>query len=170
MKKPSRNGQAEAQSMLTHWQEAVPNDRLAHLVKDVTRAFIRALQARLTRHGVSFGHWTFLRVLGNRWTHTARADRPGRRHGADHLRRHQGDGEAWLCGARAATGNRHKVYSGKDRVMLHEHTLVLHELLHHRQQPSSPRQEAVTGIRLASTWGRWFRIGAMPALPNGVAR
>lgn len=63
MKKPSRKGPAEAQSMLTHWQEAVPNDRLAHLVKDVTRAFIRALQARLTQHGVSFGHWTFLRVL-----------------------------------------------------------------------------------------------------------
>ncbi len=63
MKKPSRKGPAEAQSMLTHWQEAVPNDRLAHLVKDVTRAFIRALQARLTQQGVSFGHWTFLRVL-----------------------------------------------------------------------------------------------------------
>lgn len=63
MKKPSRKGPAEAQSMLTHWQEAVPNDRLAHLVKDVARAFIRALQARLAQHGVSFGHWTFLRVL-----------------------------------------------------------------------------------------------------------
>lgn len=63
MKKPSRKGPVEAQSMLTHWQEAVPNDRLAHLVKDVTRAFIRALQARLAQHGVSFGHWTFLRVL-----------------------------------------------------------------------------------------------------------
>ena len=63
MKKPSRKGPAETQSMLTHWQEAVPNDRLAHLVKDVTRAFIRGLQARLAQHGVSFGHWTFLRVL-----------------------------------------------------------------------------------------------------------
>jgi DNA-binding MarR family transcriptional regulator len=63
MKKPSRNGPAEAQSMLMHWQEAVPNDRLAHLVKDVARAFIRALQTRLAQHHVSFGHWTFLRVL-----------------------------------------------------------------------------------------------------------
>jgi len=63
MKKPSRKVRAEAQSMLTHWQEAVPNDRLAHLVKDVTRAFVRALQARLAQHGVTFGHWTFLRVL-----------------------------------------------------------------------------------------------------------
>lgn len=62
MKKPGK-GPAEAQSMLTHWREAVPNDRLAHLVKDVARAFIRALQVRLAQHGVSFGHWTFLRVL-----------------------------------------------------------------------------------------------------------
>jgi DNA-binding MarR family transcriptional regulator len=52
-----------AQLMLTHWQEAVPNDRLAHLVKDVTRAFVRALQTRLSRHSVPFGHWAFLRIL-----------------------------------------------------------------------------------------------------------
>jgi MarR family transcriptional regulator, organic hydroperoxide resistance regulator len=55
-----------AQTLLTHWQEAVPNDRLAHLVKDVTRAFIRALQSRLNRHDVSFGHWAFLRILWER--------------------------------------------------------------------------------------------------------
>jgi DNA-binding MarR family transcriptional regulator len=54
------------QAMLKHWQEAVPNDRLAHLVKDVTRAFVRALQARLARHSVSFGHWAFLRILWER--------------------------------------------------------------------------------------------------------
>jgi DNA-binding MarR family transcriptional regulator len=41
----------------------VPDDRLAHLVKDATRALVRALQLRLSRPGVSFGHWTFLRVL-----------------------------------------------------------------------------------------------------------
>jgi DNA-binding MarR family transcriptional regulator len=63
MKKPARKVAADAQSMLAHWQEALPNDRLAHLVKDVTRAFVRALQVRLAQHGVSFGHWTFLRVL-----------------------------------------------------------------------------------------------------------
>jgi len=49
--------------MLRHWREAVPNDRLAHLVKDATRALSRALQMRLTRYSVSFGHWTFLRIL-----------------------------------------------------------------------------------------------------------
>jgi DNA-binding MarR family transcriptional regulator len=41
----------------------VPNDRLAHLVKDATRSLVRALQMRLAEHGVSFGHWTFLRIL-----------------------------------------------------------------------------------------------------------
>jgi DNA-binding MarR family transcriptional regulator len=41
----------------------VPDDRLAHLVKDATRALVRALQVRLARHKVSFGHWTFLRIL-----------------------------------------------------------------------------------------------------------
>ena len=57
---------ADAEQILRHWREAVPDDRLAHLVKDATRAFVRALQARLAAHGVSFGHWTFLRVL---WEH-----------------------------------------------------------------------------------------------------
>jgi DNA-binding MarR family transcriptional regulator len=54
------------QEILRHWREAVPNDRLAHLVKDATRALVRALQMRLVEHGVSFGHWTFLRILWER--------------------------------------------------------------------------------------------------------
>jgi DNA-binding MarR family transcriptional regulator len=54
------------QEILHHWREAVPNDRLAHLVKDATRALVRALQMRLAEHDVSFGHWTFLRIL---WEH-----------------------------------------------------------------------------------------------------
>ena len=53
----------DAQLILRHWQEAVPDDRLAHLVKDATRALVRALHVRLARHGVPFGHWTFLRIL-----------------------------------------------------------------------------------------------------------
>jgi len=55
--------QDDAQIILRHWRDAVPDDRLAHLVKDATRAFVRALQIRLAHHDVSFGHWTFLRVL-----------------------------------------------------------------------------------------------------------
>ena len=53
----------ETRNILRHWQEAVPNDRLAHLVRDAGRAYTRALQLRLADHGVPFGHWTFLRIL-----------------------------------------------------------------------------------------------------------
>ena len=52
-----------AEAILRHWREAVPDDRLAHLVKDATRAYARALQLRLLEHSVSFGHWSFLRIL-----------------------------------------------------------------------------------------------------------
>ena len=55
-----------SQRVLRHWHEAVPNDRMAHLVKDTTRSFLRALQARLAVHGVQLGHWTFLRILWER--------------------------------------------------------------------------------------------------------
>ena len=51
------------ETVLRHWREAVPNDRLAHLIKDATRALVRALSMRLAEHGVSFGHWSFLRIL-----------------------------------------------------------------------------------------------------------
>ena len=57
---PGRGG---TQAILRHWQEAVPNDRLAHLVRDAAKGLTRALQARLAEHGVSFGHWAFLRIL-----------------------------------------------------------------------------------------------------------
>src|SRR6266436_883254 len=53
----------DTQRLLRHWRDAVPNDRMAHLVKDATRALVRSLQTRLARHDVSFGHWTFLRIL-----------------------------------------------------------------------------------------------------------
>jgi len=49
--------------LLKHWHDAVPDDRFAHLVKDATRALVRALQRRLARFGVPFGHWAFLRIL-----------------------------------------------------------------------------------------------------------
>ena len=64
--KPTRAAPHETEDILRHWREAVPDDRLAHLVKDATRALVRALQMRLAAHGVSFGHWTFLRIL---WEH-----------------------------------------------------------------------------------------------------
>lgn len=37
--------------------------RIGYLVRDVHRAFSRALQARIASHGVSMGQWFFLRAL-----------------------------------------------------------------------------------------------------------
>ncbi len=51
------------QAILRHWHEAVPDDRMAHLVRDAARGLTRALQFRLGAHGVSMGHWVFLRIL-----------------------------------------------------------------------------------------------------------
>lgn len=55
-----------ARRVLRHWHEAVPGDRMAHLVKDAMRGLHRALQERLSQHGVQPGHWDFLRVLWQR--------------------------------------------------------------------------------------------------------
>jgi MarR family transcriptional regulator, organic hydroperoxide resistance regulator len=54
---------AVADCMLRAWHADVPNDELAHLVKDASRAFSRSLQLRLAEHGVAVGHWAFLRIL-----------------------------------------------------------------------------------------------------------
>jgi len=51
------------EAILLHWREAVPDDRLAHLVRDAARGLTRALQLRLSEHSISFGHWVFLRIL-----------------------------------------------------------------------------------------------------------
>jgi citrate synthase len=43
--------------------EPADDVRMAHLVKDAARSFLRSLQIRLATEGVSLGHWTFLRIL-----------------------------------------------------------------------------------------------------------
>ena len=64
MRKGSKSESRDSrQAILYHWREAVPNDRLAHLIRDAARSCVRALQMRLAEHSVSFGHWTFLRIL-----------------------------------------------------------------------------------------------------------
>ncbi len=63
MTRPKKPRPGETNAILRHWREAVPNDRLAHLIKDSTRALLRALQMRLAEHAVSLGQWTFLRIL-----------------------------------------------------------------------------------------------------------
>ena len=60
------------QAVLLHWRETLPKDRLAHLIRDVARMQTKALQARLVEHDVSFGHWTFLRILWMRDGQTQR--------------------------------------------------------------------------------------------------
>jgi DNA-binding MarR family transcriptional regulator len=54
---------AASQAILSHWRDAVPDDRLAHLVKDAFRGLSRSLQIRLSEHSVLLGHWTILRIL-----------------------------------------------------------------------------------------------------------
>jgi DNA-binding MarR family transcriptional regulator len=41
-------------------------ERLAHVIREAARALVRALTLRLAEQGVSFGHWTFLRILWER--------------------------------------------------------------------------------------------------------
>lgn len=62
----NKRDQEIAERVLRHWHEAVPNDRMAHLVKDASRGFLRALQGRLAQHDVQLGHWSFLRILWER--------------------------------------------------------------------------------------------------------
>ena len=59
-KEPLRPGVTQA---ILDWHAAVPDDRLAHLVRDARRGLGRCLQMRLAEHGVASGHWTFLRIL-----------------------------------------------------------------------------------------------------------
>jgi DNA-binding MarR family transcriptional regulator len=41
----------------------VRGGRLANLIKGAWRVLVRSLQPRIAEHSVSFGHWTFLRIL-----------------------------------------------------------------------------------------------------------
>ena len=64
MNRKSKAGHEQStKEILRYWQDAVPKDRLAHLIKDLTRALVRELQARLSEHDIPFGYWTFLRIL-----------------------------------------------------------------------------------------------------------
>jgi DNA-binding MarR family transcriptional regulator len=63
MSKIEKNLRDALPGTLRHWREALPEERMAHLVKDTARGFARSLQARLREHAVQYGHWTFLRIL-----------------------------------------------------------------------------------------------------------
>lgn len=62
-KKVTVEADATTRAILEHWDHIRPNDRIAHLVRDLARGFTRSLQTRLADHGVSFGHWIFLRAM-----------------------------------------------------------------------------------------------------------
>lgn len=46
-------------------EEVEFEERLAHIVRVVARGFNRCLSIRLAEQGVTFGQWTFLRILWN---------------------------------------------------------------------------------------------------------
>ena len=57
VRRVGNNASSNADKNATH------AERFAHLVKLAARGLARALQMRLTEHSVSYGHWTFLRIL-----------------------------------------------------------------------------------------------------------
>src|SRR5436190_1086888 len=59
----TRGLESGTEAVLRHWQKAVPDDRMAHLIKDTWRGLTRSFQMRLNEHAVSYGHWIFLRIL-----------------------------------------------------------------------------------------------------------
>ena len=62
-RKPTAADDPGAPIGLRRWDNVLPHDRFAHLVKHAARGLARALQMRLAEHSVSYGHWTFLRIL-----------------------------------------------------------------------------------------------------------
>jgi MarR family transcriptional regulator, organic hydroperoxide resistance regulator len=60
--KGTRNSVTDATAR-RHSHNGAREERFAHIVKLAARGLARALQMRLTEHAVSYGHWTFLRIL-----------------------------------------------------------------------------------------------------------
>lgn len=60
---PAANARSITEAILDHWHRREPGDRMAHLVRHVSRGFRRTLELRLAEHGISFGQWSFLRIL-----------------------------------------------------------------------------------------------------------
>ena len=52
-----------ANRALINWNSAYPEDRLAHLVKDTSKAFDRRLQFLLSAHSIPIGYWNYLRII-----------------------------------------------------------------------------------------------------------
>lgn len=61
--KTSADDKPTGEALASGDQFPLSDERLAHLVRLVAKGFSRCLQIRLAKHGISFGHWTYLRVL-----------------------------------------------------------------------------------------------------------
>ncbi len=100
-----------AQSVLDHWYTLEPDDRLAHLVRDVARGLKRSLEIRLSEHGIPFGHWAYLRVLwqGDGLSQRELSERTGLTESTTHtaLNRLQKLG---LVERRHVSGNRRRIH------------------------------------------------------------
>lgn len=59
-REPSTEIPAQLPTLL---REAEPSERMAHLIKLAFRGLSRALQMRLRKHSILYGHWTLLRIL-----------------------------------------------------------------------------------------------------------
>ena len=61
---PTKNTLHSAENVApTPWREVLHDERMTHLIKDAFRCTSSALQRRLRKHAVLYGHWTFLRIL-----------------------------------------------------------------------------------------------------------
>jgi len=94
-----------------HWMENLPNERLAHLIRDAARSLSRSLQQRLADHGVAFGHWIFLRMLweGDGLTQREMSDRAGLMEPTTHAALRKMEALGYIA-RRRQTGDRKKMY------------------------------------------------------------
>ena len=101
----------DTREILRHWRERLPEDRLAHLVRDAGRALTRTLAARLATEGIAFGHWAFLRVLWGEDGLTQRelAERAGMTEPTTATALATMEREGWVSRGQQG-GNRRKVY------------------------------------------------------------
>lgn len=63
MKKTEANTPQKSADVSRHWREVLNDERITHVIKDAFRCTSSALQRRLRKHSVLYGHWTFLRIL-----------------------------------------------------------------------------------------------------------
>ena len=63
MKKAETNTPPRSADVSRHWREVLHDERITHVIKNAFRCTSSALQRRLRKHSVLYGHWTFLRIL-----------------------------------------------------------------------------------------------------------